>query len=113
MAEDRILSVVRIRPLSIKELADGRRPVAQCPLSGDTVTMTDPSYFYSNGMNKNNYERNFRYDHCIQETQTQSDVFRITGKQQLINCFEGLNCSILAFGKIIFIVKSVFLNYLF
>ena len=104
---DRILTAVRVRPLSEKEIessccitvnidehfADGR------------LIIVDPAFYQKNATDRRPYERQFNLDYSFWSASPQDnfadqkEVFLRCGAPLVKHCMDGLNCSIIAYGQ--------------
>ena len=103
--DNRIITAVRIRPLSKEEKAAGRRVVAQIGSSQGDIAVVNPSFLDSSDQSaakRDLNERVFSYDHSFQKKENalsdQAEIYNQIGKPIVKTCLEGVNCSLFAYG---------------
>ena len=103
----RIITAVRIRPLSSEESLSNAVVIATTPTPGEVI-LTDPVYFtYSRQTERDMKacERRFNFDfsYCSDErcdgiVSTQKDIYDTIGKPMLCYIMKGQNCTLFAYG---------------
>jgi chromosome segregation ATPase len=101
---ERILTAVRCRPMSWKELREDDRPIVLVDDEDEDklgeVVILDPTYFArKRDYERTFFERAFRYDHSFLPDSTQQDVYEMIGKPLLKHSFEGYNACLLVYGQ--------------
>lgn len=106
----RVRVVVRIRPLSAKEINGGHKNILEG--SNHHITAWDPTAFESSLqpqlaiLDSACWSREFAFDRCLWSTEvnseayaSQSDVFDEVGRPVLDWILNGFNCCVFAFGQ--------------
>ena len=93
---ERIVTAVRCRPMSYKELREDDRPIVLVDDEDEEkqgeVIILDPTYFSrKRDYERSFFERSFRYDHSFLPDSTQEDIYEAIGKPLLKHSFEGYN----------------------
>ncbi len=100
---ERIVTAVRVRPMSIRELKDRSRPIIlvdEDEGKSSEVVLLDPTFFSrKRDYERSFYERVFRYDHNFLPESTQEEVFDAIGKPLLRHSFDGYNSSLVVYGQ--------------
>lgn len=107
---DRILTAVRVRPLSEREIEINSIVIVEIDEninneSEGKIIIIDPVFYKKNGVDRRPYERQFNFDHSFWSASNskhfadQIDIFDKLCSPQVIHCMNGLNCSIIAYGQ--------------
>lgn len=107
--EDRIVTSVRVRPLSESEIQNKSKVIISADLEGKYLSILDPLYLDLLSSNseteRKKLERNFNYDNifssALPETKyhKQIDIYKKCGEPLIEHCLQGYNCSMLAYGQ--------------
>ena len=122
---NRIITAIRVRPLSSNELLEKRNLIVSLGKNNDhDIQIINPKYLNQNEKEKERTinekdkvinERQFSYDYIfwsIRNTTSsngtpndipfydQLDIYVKVGKPIIVNCLNGLNCSLFAYGKV-------------
>ena len=108
-AADRIITAVRVRPMSGAESVDECKVVMVPEIGEQGMCIVDPAYFSTDASisDRRAYERCFRFDHFfwsateadVVDFATQSYVFEACAKPLVGHCIAGFNCAIFAYGQ--------------
>ena len=97
--ECRILTAVRVRPLSSAEIAAGAKDVVRC----DESLGIGISEIFNTSRVTN--ERFFKFDYDFYSANeehplysSQSDIFQKIGRPIVDGCLDGINCALFAYG---------------
>ena len=107
---DKIVTVVRVRPMSDSELLHHCKVVMIPDYGEPGMCIIDPVYFGTDKRESDRkaYERHFHYDHFFWsankadngvEVATQEEVFNACAKPLVGHCITGFNCAIFAYGQ--------------
>ena len=116
---NRIITAVRIRPLSSEETSKGSNIVASADYHRNEIILLNPVFFKSSQQTerlRKLEERRFACDHVfwsVEETHAdycgQEDVYSKVGSPIVQNALAGLNCCMFAYGKDATVVPSYYL----
>jgi kinesin family protein 1 len=119
MSGTRVITAVRIRPLSSNELASGSVSIVSYDLVSKGIGISHPSiYSASNAISKSDItpERIFNYDYTFWSVNkldpyfsNQENVFDQIGRPIIENCLQGMNCSLFAYGNVIIVAFIAFM----
>ena len=92
--DEAIKVVVRIRPLSAKEIQDGHKTSAVADEDRGTIEITNPS--------ANEYEttKTFTFDAVFSDTSKQQNLYDICAAPVVQSVLEGYNGTIFAYGQV-------------
>jgi hypothetical protein len=106
---NRILTAVRVRPLSSAEANTGKKVILSLGNREGDVNIINPNFLNSNHSEKEKqlHERQFSYDYLFwsipkinsSRYSGQVEIYEKVGKPIIRNCLAGLNCSLFAYGK--------------
>ena len=122
----RVRVVVRIRPLSSKEISGNHKNILEG--SNHHIVAWDPTCFEQSSkpdfaiLDSSCWSREFGYDRCLWSTDvnspacaSQSDVYDEVGQPVLNWIMEGFNCCVFAFGQTgagVILCNETFTNWL-
>ena len=106
---NRVITAVRIRPVSLHELEQNCHVIATTSLIDGEVNIVNPTFFDSRNPNdrlRKLEERKFVFDHSFWSVEekhpdycTQEHVYNKIGKPIVQKALSGLNCSLFAYGQ--------------
>jgi hypothetical protein len=119
MNSNRILTAVRVRPLSSSEANDGKKVILSLGNGEGDVNIVNPNFLNSNQSEKEKqlHERQFSYDYLFwsipkihsSRFSGQIEIYDKVGKPIIRNCLAGLNCSLFAYGKSLLLLLPLIL----
>jgi kinesin family member 1 len=105
----RVVTAVRIRPLSTSEDGYKKRIVTYVGGNPGQVILLDPCYYEKPATPRDRRisERSFQFDYSFNSLNfsdecsdsTQAGIYEKIGKPLIENVFDGFNCSLFAYGK--------------
>lgn len=107
-SSNRIVTAVRVRPLSLQEINDGKKLIVSLGNGEGDINILNPKFFNLNQSEKEKllHERQFTYDYMFWSIPNiysnrfsgQLQIYEKVGKPIIRNCIAGLNCSLFAYG---------------